>query len=55
MSDAPSPNPPLDSREPDYLRAGIFVYHDCWKCNDGERPCVRGATSRCEYPHARND
>lgn len=29
--------------------------HACWKCRDGELPCVRGHPHRCEYPRARND
>lgn len=36
--------------------AGIFRDHSCWKCSDGQRPCVaRGGPNNCEYPHARND
>jgi hypothetical protein len=46
--------PTLDPRDPDYGREGIFVYHNCWKCSDGAKPCVRGRPSNCEYPHARN-
>jgi hypothetical protein len=35
----------------------IFRDHDCWKCRDGELPCVLkgGHSLLCEYPHARND
>jgi len=43
----PDPQPP-------YM-GGIFRDHRCWKCNDGERPCVNGHPNRCEYPRARND
>ena len=49
--DAPS----KDGREPDYTREGIFVYHDCWKCQHGAKPCPHAGAHRCEYPHARND
>ena len=44
-----------DPRDPDYSRDGIFVYHNCWKCKSGEKPCVVGNPRQCEYPHARND
>lgn len=47
--------PPLDGREPDHTRTGLFVYHDCWRCGDGKRPCAQGAPTRCDYPRARND
>lgn len=33
----------------------MFREHNCWRCKDGERPCVQGGPHRCEYPHARND
>ena len=46
---------PLDPRDPDHSREGIFVLHNCSRCSDGRRPCVVGNPSRCEYPHARND
>lgn len=51
MSDAPKP----DARDPDHTREGMFVYHNCWKCSNGTKPCVHGNPHRCEYPHARND
>ena len=44
-----------DPRNPRPDGVGIFRDHNCWKCSDGAKPCVRGATSRCEFPHARND
>jgi len=44
-----------DPRDPDHSRTGMFVYHNCWKCQSGEKPCVRGNPGRCEFPHARND
>jgi uncharacterized Fe-S cluster protein YjdI len=45
----------VDPRDPDYSREGIFIYHNCWKCDSGSRPCVRGNPRQCEFPHARND
>jgi hypothetical protein len=53
MNDAPKP--PLDPRDPDHTRSGIFVHHNCWKCRNGEKPCIRTNPSYCEYPTARND
>jgi hypothetical protein len=44
-----------DPREDDPTREGIFRSHNCSRCQDGAKPCVRGATNRCEYPRARND
>jgi hypothetical protein len=44
-----------DPRDPDYTREGVFIYHNCWKCNSGKLPCVHGSPSRCGLPHARND
>lgn len=46
--------PTLDPRDPDHSREGIFVYHNCWKCDSGKKPCPYGVHN-CEYPHARND
>ena len=46
---------PLDPRDPDHSRPGIFATHNCWKCQSGELPCVSGSPHDCEYPHARND
>jgi hypothetical protein len=40
---------------PDHSRKGIFVNHNCYRCKDGEKPCVQGGAHRCEYPHARDD
>ena len=40
---------------PDHSKRGIFVYHRCWKCDDGARPCVNGTPNRCDYPRARNE
>jgi hypothetical protein len=50
-----SEKPPVDPRDPDPTKEGIFVHHNCWKCHDGELPCVKGNPRACEYPHARND
>lgn len=44
-----------DGREPDYSRSGIFRDHNCYRCQDGRKPCVNGKPNLCEYPHARND
>lgn len=44
-----------DPREDHPTRQGIFRSHNCWRCQSGAKPCVRGATNRCEYPRARND
>lgn len=44
-----------DPRDPDHSKEGIFVYHRCWKCGDGERPCAQDNPNNCEYPRARND
>jgi len=41
--------------DPDRSRSGIFVNHNCWRCEHGEKPCVSGHPNRCVYPHARND
>ena len=53
---------PPDSREPRdaaYLRSRniptIFVHHNCARCHDGERACVHGNASTCNWPRARND
>ena len=46
---------PIDPRDPDPTREGIFRYHNCYKCQSGKKPCVNGNPSRCDYPHARND
>lgn len=47
--------PPVDPRDPDHSRSGIFVHHNCARCDNGTKPCVQGASHQCEYPHARND
>lgn len=46
---------PLDPRDPDRTREGMFQYHNCWKCQHGAKPCVNGSPSRCDFPQARND
>ncbi len=44
-----------DPRDPDHSREGIFVYHDCYRCEHGKKPCVQGGPHRCDNPRARND
>lgn len=40
---------------PDFSRKNtFFAYHNCYKCEHGEKPCV-GDKPVCQYPHARND
>lgn len=46
---------PVDPRDPDHSRTGIFVLHNCWKCRNGEKPCVNRYPNQCDYPRARND
>ena len=36
-------------------RHGMFRDHNCARCRNGERACVRGNPRQCEFPHARND
>lgn len=50
-----TPSPALDPRDPDPSREGIFRNHNCWACQNGEKPCRQGSPSRCDNPHARND
>lgn len=45
----------VEPRGADPSRPGIFRDHNCWKCQDGKKPCVNGSPNRCDYPHARND
>jgi hypothetical protein len=44
-----------DPRDPDPSREGVFRDHNCWKCNDGQKPCVTGNPRSCGNLHARND
>ena len=44
-----------DPRGPDHSRIGMFVLHNCARCDSGKMPCVSGNPSQCEYPHARNE
>jgi hypothetical protein len=44
-----------DPRDPDHMRAGMFILHNCYRCKDGREPCIKGNPRQCEYPHARND
>lgn len=46
---------PVDPRDPDPSREGIFRDHNCWKCGSGARPCANGSPNRCDQPQARND
>ncbi|MDE2232522.1 MAG: hypothetical protein KGJ90_00120 [Patescibacteria group bacterium] len=49
---------PLDPRDPDPSRPGIFRDHNCWKCKDGTELSKCPTPNRpgnCGYPHARND
>jgi hypothetical protein len=51
-------NKTADPREPRRLLPGmhpIFRDHNCSRCKSGEKPCVRGNPSQCDWPHARND
>ena len=51
-------NKTVDPRDPRRLLPGMhpkFEYHNCARCRDGERACVRGNPTTCEWPHARND
>jgi hypothetical protein len=52
---APTPKPSLDPRDPDPTREGLFRDHNCWKCQNGKKPCVMGNPNRCDNLHARND
>ncbi len=45
----------VDPREPDPSRFGLFILHNCQRCLNGRRLCVRGNPTNCEYLHARND
>ena len=44
-----------DSRDPDPTKTGMFVLHNCWRCQNGAARCVFGNPRQCEYLHARND
>jgi hypothetical protein len=45
----------VDPREPDHSRSGIFVYHNCSRCDSGKKPCVQGSPRQCDNPIARDD
>jgi hypothetical protein len=50
------PTKPIDPRDPDYTRTGIFQTHNCGRCKNGELPCTLGVSPRnCGYLYARND
>lgn len=36
-------------------KAAIFRHHNCWRCDNGAKPCVEHDYNRCSYPQARND
>jgi hypothetical protein len=48
----------VDPRDARRLLPGmdpIFKYHNCSRCRNGERACVKGNANRCSWTHARND
>jgi len=45
----------LAPRDPDQSRQPPFVYHNCWRCDNGAKPCVDQNPGSCQYLHARND
>lgn len=53
--DYPDPEDDHAEMRDDPSKSGIFRSHNCWRCSDGEKPCVNGAPNRCAYPYARND
>jgi hypothetical protein len=46
---------PRDPRPNDACRHPIFRYHNCARCANGARPCVKGNPNDCDNPYARND
>jgi|HubBroStandDraft_1064217.scaffolds.fasta_scaffold49021_4 hypothetical protein len=46
-----------DLRDPDYSHKGIFQYHNCYRCHDGQKPCIKGKGNerQCDTLQARND
>ncbi len=32
----------LDALAPDNTKTGMFILHRCWRCDDGNMPCVQG-------------
>ena len=44
-----------DPRDPDYSREGVFVYHNCVRCDSGRLPCIKGNPRDCSTLRARND
>lgn len=55
MLDPTSPTSPYPSRQDRQGMGSFFVYHNCYKCNDGLKPCVTPKGNVCQYPHARDD
>lgn len=50
--------PIQDPRDLDYTHEGIFIYHNCARCQDGKRPDRCPTPERpgnCGYPQARDD
>lgn len=52
--------PSTDPRDPrsdaDMIgRHPIFRNHNCYRCKDGEKSCVKGNPRNCDFLHARND
>ena len=45
----------VDPREPDHSRPGIFAYHNCYRCEHGKKPCLKGNPRDCDNLFARND
>jgi hypothetical protein len=48
-------NPDMTGEPQPFWEIGMFRDHRCYRCNSGERACVRGNPRNCEFPHARND
>jgi len=44
-----------DPRDPRPGVEGFWAYHNCSRCRDGEKPCVKGGHHQCDWPHARDD
>lgn len=41
----------------DPSKTGIFRDHSCYRCDSGNKPCIKGAGNerQCDTLHARND
>lgn len=53
----PEPARAVDPRDHDPNKRPPFDYHNCYRCDDSNRPCIKGAGNewKCETLHARND